>query len=499
MELILSRSGAPKARGWWCLALLLLMLGLWCTPALAADAPTPAVSEVTSAFRGEANTGDTAWMLMSSALVMFMMPGLALFYAGMVRRKNVLGTMMHSMAVLGIVGIEWVIVGYAMAFGKSQGGVVGWDSQLLFLRGVVPEDLHNMTQVPELIFIMFQGMFAIITPALISGAFAERVKFSSFVMFTLLWSIFIYNPLAHWVWGGGWLGLAPQEATGYYVNAIDFAGGTVVHISAGVSALVMALYLGKRLGYPNTVIQPNALVLTLLGAGMLWFGWFGFNGGSAGGANKLATVAFTTTNIAAASGAMGWLLAEWLKHGRPTTLGLASGLVAGLVAITPASGYVSPGAAIIIGGLAGVICYSAVLLKSRLGYDDSLDAFGVHGIGGFLGALLTGIFCQKAFNSGGADGMLVTGQFAQFNSQLIAALAAAAYGAIGTLIIVWVVDKTIGFRLNQKYEIEGMDAGIHGEQGWMLDQTPLPTVGLPGDASVDMAPGKSYAGSGKAE
>jgi Amt family ammonium transporter len=479
---------ARRARGGWVtLAALALVCGL-ASSVHAGEAGT-AQSLVSSATRGEADTGDTAWMLISAALVMFMMPGLALFYAGMVRRKNVLGTMMHSMAVLGIVGLEWVILGYAMAFGKTHGGIVGWDSQLLFLRGVMPEDLHTGTKIPELVFIMFQGMFAIITPALITGAFAERVKFSSYALFTLLWSILIYNPLAHWVWGGGWLGQAPTVSDGlFHVGAIDFAGGTVVHISAGVSALVTALYIGKRLGYPNTVIQPNALVLTLLGAGMLWFGWFGFNGGSALGSGKLAAVAFSATNIAAAAGAMGWLIAEWLKHGRPTTLGVASGLVAGLVAITPASGYVSPGAAMAIGGIAGVVCYLAVLTKSKMGYDDSLDAFGVHGIGGILGALLTGVFCQMAFNNQGADGLLVTGQFGQLRAQAIAALAAAAYGAIGTLVIVTIVDKLIGFRLKQKYEIEGMDAGLHGEQGWMLDQSPLPTVGLPGDASVDLLP-----------
>jgi Amt family ammonium transporter len=438
----------------------------------AAATTAPALS---TAAVGKADTGDTAWMLISSALVMLMVPGLALFYAGMVRRKNVLGTMMHSMAALAIVGIEWVVIGYCMSFGTSQHGLVGWDSQLLFLRGVRPEHIHAGTNIPELVFIMFQGMFAIITPALIAGAFAERVKFSGYVLFTLLWSLLIYNPLAHWVWGtGGWLG-----TTGG-IGALDFAGGTVVHISAGFSALVTALYLGKRIGYPSHVLQPNSLVLTLLGAGILWFGWFGFNGGSAGGSNGLAAVAFTTTQIAAAAGALGWLVAEWMKHGRPTTLGVASGLVAGLVAITPASGYVSPGAAIIIGLLAGVICYSAVLLKAKLGYDDSLDAFGVHGVGGFLGALLTGVFCSTAFNPLGANASL-----GQFGHQLIAACSAAAYGAIGTLILVFITDKLVGFRVSRNTEIEGMDAAIHGEQGWMLEQVPAPAVELPGSTAVE--------------
>jgi Amt family ammonium transporter len=432
-----------------------------------------------------ADTGDTAWMLTSSALVMLMVPGLALFYGGMVRRKNILGTMMHSMAALGIIGIEWVVIGYAMAFGTSQHGLIGWDPGLILLRGVTPGMVHSGTHTPELVFIMFQGMFAIITPALITGAFAERVKFGAFALFTLLWGLLIYNPLAHWVWGGGWLGVAPAGAAGHYVGAIDFAGGTVVHISAGFSALIAAIYVGKRLGYPTHVLQPNSLVLTLLGAGLLWFGWFGFNGGSAVGAANgafgSAPVAFATTQIAAAAGGLVWMLAEWLKHHRPTSLGFASGLVAGLVAITPASGYVSPTAAIVIGGLAGLVCYGAVLLKGKLGYDDSLDAFGVHGIGGFLGALLTGVFCTLKYNPLGADG-LVAGVPGQVTKQLIAAVVAAMYGMVGTGLLIFVIDKVIGFRVSRDIEIEGMDAGIHGEQGWMLESLPAPAVELPGSA-----------------
>jgi len=414
---------------------------------------------------------------------MLMVPGLALFYAGMVRRKNVLGTMMHSMAALGIIGVEWVVIGYSMAFGTSHGGLVGWDPKLLFLQGISPDMVHNGTKTPELVYVMFQGMFAIITPALITGAFAERVKFSAFALFTLLWGVLIYNPLAHWVWGGGWLGAPPAGATGYYANAIDFAGGTVVHISAGFSALVCALYLGKRLGYPNHVLQPNSLVLTLLGAGLLWFGWFGFNGGSAVGSNMgaygYATVAFATTQIAAAAGGLTWLIAEWIKHKRPTSLGFASGLVAGLVAITPASGYVSPGAAIIIGAAAGLVCYSAVLLKGKFGYDDSLDAFGVHGVGGMLGALLTGVFASKFYNPLGADGGAH-----QVLSQLIAGGSAAAFGAIGTLILLVIIDKIVGFRMARDTELEGIDSGIHGEQGWMLENTPAPSIEVIGGGPV---------------
>jgi Amt family ammonium transporter len=457
----------------------IVLVGVMNLPALAVTGP---VSPVSSAAVGAADSGDTAWMLISSALVMLMVPGLALFYGGMVRRKNVLGTMMHSMACLGIVGVEWIVIGYAMAFGASHGKIIGWDWNLVLLKGVTPDLIHNGTKTPELAFIMFQGMFAIITPALITGAFAERVKFGAFTMFTLLWSVFVYNPLAHWVWGGGWLGPAPSGDAGFHIGAIDFAGGTVVHISAGLSALIAAIYVGKRIGYPRNVLQPNALVLTLLGAGMLWFGWFGFNGGSAVASNGSAAVAFSATQIAAAAGGMAWLLAEWMKHGRPTSLGFASGLVAGLVAITPASGYVAPSGALVIGTLAGLVCYGAVLLKGKFGYDDSLDAFGVHGVGGFLGALLTGVFAVKAF--GGTPG-LVDGAPGQLWRQAVAAVSAAAYAGIGTIVLLFVTDKLIGFRMARTAEIEGMDGGIHGEQGWMLEQTPAPAIEMPGTAPVE--------------
>jgi ammonium transporter, Amt family len=462
-------------RSAWPALLAVLAIGALSTGAFADTANAPSTVDP----KATADSGDTAWMLISSALVMIMMPGLALFYAGMVRRKNVLGTMMHSMAALGIIGVEWVVIGYAMAFGKDYGGVIGWDPKLLFLNGIMPDHVHALTKTPELIFVMFQGMFAIITPALITGAFAERVKFSAFALFTLLWGVLIYNPLAHWVWApGGWLGNQGG------IGAIDFAGGTVVHISAGASALVMALYIGKRVGYPQGVLQPNSLVLTLLGAGMLWFGWFGFNGGSAVASNGSAALAFTTTQIAAAAGGMAWLIAEWMKHGRPTSLGFASGLVAGLVAITPASGFVPPWAAIVIGAAAGLVCFSAIIVKGKLGYDDSLDAFGVHGVGGFLGAVLTGVFAIKLF--GGTAG-LIDGAGIQVGRQLIAAVCAAAFGMIGTLVLVFLIDKTIGFRVSRRVEIEGMDGGIHGEQGWMLEQTPLPSTEIAGSASIDTA------------
>jgi len=452
-----------------------ILVGLLCATSFAQSAAAPAaakVSAVSSAEYGAADTGDTAWMLVSSALVMVMMPGLALFYAGMVRRKNILGTMMHSMAALGIIGVEWVVIGYAMAFGATNHGIVGWDSQLLFLRGITPDMIHKGTHTPELVFVMFQGMFAIITPALITGAFAERVKFSAFAIFTLLWGLLIYNPLAHWVWApGGWLGNQGG------IGAIDFAGGTVVHISAGASALVSVLIIGKRIGYPKSVLQPNSLTLTLLGAGLLWFGWFGFNGGSAVGSNGSAALAFTNTQIAAAAGGLAWLLVEWTWHGRPTSVGFASGLVAGLVAITPASGFVPPYAAIIIGIVAGLVCFGSVMAKSKLGYDDSLDAFGVHGVGGFLGAILTGVFAVAVF--GGTKG-LVDGAPRQVWIQLVAAASAAAFAGIGTFILVTVIDKVIGFRITRTEEIEGMDVSVHGEQGWMLEQMPAPAVELPG-------------------
>ncbi|HVT81364.1 MAG TPA: ammonium transporter, partial [Phycisphaerae bacterium] len=426
----------------------ILFLLAFCATSWGADASQPARAVPSSVdAAAKLDTGDTAWMLVSSALVMLMVPGLALFYGGMVRKKNVLGTMMHSMAALGIIGVEWVVIGYAMAFGRDQHGLVGWDPQLLFLNGILPNDVHAGTNTPELIFVMFQGMFAIITPALITGAFAERVKFSSFAVFTLLWGLLIYNPLAHWVWGGGWLAPDLAKDGNFHVGAIDFAGGTVVHISAGFSALVAALYIGKRVGYPNSVLQPNSLVLTLLGAGLLWFGWFGFNGGSAVGINNanfgVAAVAFTTTQIAAAAGGLAWLIAEWMKHGRPTSLGFASGLVAGLVAITQASGYVSPWAAIVIGALAGLVCYGAVVMKGKFGYDDSLDAFGVHGVGGFLGALLTGIFCTLTYNAAGADGAIAHHP-EQVWKQFVAAASAAIIAGIGTLILLVIIDKTMG-------------------------------------------------------
>jgi Amt family ammonium transporter len=437
---------------------------------------------VASGSAAVADSGDTAWMLISAALVMLMVPGLALFYGGMVRRKNILGTMMHSMAALAIVGVQWILLGYAMTFGTDHGGIIGWDWDKILLWNILPQQLHTGTRVPEYVFMVYQGMFAIITPALIAGAFAERVKFGAYCVFILGWSVLIYNPVAHWVWGGGWM--APGSGPGFHLGAFDFAGGIVVHVTAGASALVTALYLGKRIGHPNSVLQPNSLVLTLLGAGLLWFGWFGFNGGSAIGSNSSAALAFTTTQFAAVGGALSWMLAEWWKHGRATSMGLASGLVAGLATVTPAAGYISPAAALLIGLLAGVLCFQAVLLKSKLGYDDSLDAFGVHGIGGFVGAVLLGVFARKIFNADGVDGA-IAGHPNQITIQLAAAGGTALYSIVGTLALTAFIDKFIGFRLPRTLEIEGLDAGVHGEQGWMLNDLPEPTVSLPGNESVD--------------
>ncbi len=397
---------------------------------------------------------DTVWLLMSSALVMLMTPGLAFFYGGMVRSKNVLNTLLLSFIALAVISLEWVALGYSMAFGHDIGGVIGGLNHL-FLSGVgLSPSTNYATTVPAIVFMVFQMMFAIITPALISGAVVERMKFSSYVWFIFLWAIFVYNPLCHWVWGkGGWLGR---------LGALDFAGGTVVHINAGISALVAALVLGKRKGYPSPRFVPHNLGLTAIGAGLLWFGWFGFNGGSALAANKIAALAFVTTQIAAAAASFSWIMAEWIHVGKPSTLGALSGLVAGLVAITPAAGFVSPMGAVFIGLGAGIICYIAVLLKARFGYDDSLDAFGVHGIGGIWGALATGIFACE-----GASGLLL-GNWHQLFIQALAVGVSVVYAGGCSFIILKLIEKTIGLRVEQEDEIMGLDLTAHGESGYKL-------------------------------
>ena len=389
---------------------------------------------------------DTAWVLISSALVLFMLPGLALFYGGMVRRKNVLSSMMHSFVVMGIVAVLWVVVGYSLAFSHGNWFIGGLDH--LFLQGI---DYNSTTgTIPTYAFIAFQGMFAIITPALISGAVVGRIKFKSYIAFVIIWSLLVYAPVCHWVWGGGFL-------TG---EALDFAGGTVVHITSGISALAILVFLGKRRGYGVDVIKPHNVTLTLLGAGLLWFGWFGFNAGSALAADKIAALAFMTTFVAPAAAGLTWMIVEWFGTGKPTALGFATGILAGLVAITPAAGFVTPMAAIAIGIVAGIVCYSAVMLKGKLGYDDSLDVFGVHGVGGTTGALLTGVFATV-----GATGLL-SGNAHQLFLQFEGVVITMVYAVVCTLVIGFVLDKTLGLKVSVSEENIGLDQTQHGEKGY---------------------------------
>jgi len=403
------------------------------------------------------NAGDTAFVLFSAALVMLMTPGLALFYGGMARNKNVLGTLMQSFILLGIITVEWVLWGYSTAFGPDHGGIIG-GLNWLGLQGVgmEPSATYGST-IPHMAFMVFQCMFAIITPALITGAFAERVKFSAFMLFSILWATLVYNPLAHWVWGvGGWMAK---------MGALDFAGGTVVHISSGISALAAAVIIGKRRGYGSAAFIPHNLPMTVTGAGLLWFGWFGFNAGSALAANGLAANAFVVTHVASAAAALSWITIEWMHRGRPTTLGAASGAVAGLVAITPGSGFVGPASALIIGALAGIICYGGILLKSRLGYDDSLDVVGIHGLGGTWGALATGLFASTLINPNGANGLFF-GNPAQLWIQFITVIATATFAFVMTSIILKVVDVIVGLRVTEEDEERGLDISQHNETGY---------------------------------
>ena len=423
------------------------------------------------------NTGDTAWLLVSTALVMLMTPGLALFYGGMVQGKNVLSTFMHSFFALGIVSIQWVVIGYSLAFGTTHHGLVG-GFDYVFLNGV---GIEPKGTVPHLLFMAYQGMFAVITPALISGAYAERMKFSAYCLFTLLWTTLVYDPIAHWVWGpNGWL--ADR-------GALDFAGGTVVHVSSGVSALIVAIVIGKRLGYPQARRPPHNLTMTIIGAGLLWFGWFGFNAGSALAASGQAALALVNTHLAAAAGAISWGVVEGMRIRKVTMLGVASGLVAGLVGITPAAGFVSPMSAIVIGVAAGAVCYGGVLVKSRFGYDDALDAFGVHGVGGALGALLTGVFAAKAWGSP-SDG-LSRGGGAVFVTQVIGVAAAVAYSVTVSFLLLKLVDKTIGLRVTKDQEREGLDAVLHGESGYELSQVTGSSLAHGEDVVVRDAPAPS--------
>jgi ammonium transporter, Amt family len=447
------------------LAPLGVALAQTAAPTVPATAPAPAVAPAAPAAGAAPATpaskidkGDTAWMLTSSALVLMMTaPGLALFYGGMVRQKNALGTLMHSFIIMAVISIQWVLWGYSLAFGPDKGGIIG-GLDWIGLRGVgvEPFDAYSKT-IPHQVFMLFQMMFAIITPALITGAFAERKKFSAFLLFTVLWATIVYDPLAHWVWGdGGWL---------KKLGALDFAGGTVVHISSGVSALVCAIVLGKRKGYGHQPMQPHNLPMTVMGAALLWFGWFGFNAGSALEANGLAASAFLATNTAAAAAALGWMFTEWMMRGKPTVLGAASGAVAGLVAITPASGYVGPMSSIIIGAVAGAVCYMACNLKSKLGYDDSLDVVGVHGVGGTWGALATGLFASKAINDGGENGLFF-GNPGQLKTQIIAVLATYAIAIVATWVILKVVDAVVGLRVTDEDEVVGLDLSQHSETAY---------------------------------
>jgi Amt family ammonium transporter len=407
------------------------------------------------------DSGATAWMLTSTALVLLMIPGLAMFYGGLVRSKNVLGTIMHSYVAMGIISVLWVIVGYSMCFGKNVfGGWFGWNPDYFFLKGI---DNNIMDAgIPEYVFSMFQGKFAIITPALIAGAFAERVSFKAYCFFIALWSLLVYNPLCHWVWASDGF-LFHLGAKG----AIDFAGGTVVHISAGVSGLVAALYLGARRGYPYQVIRPNNMVITMLGAGLLWVGWFGFNAGSSISSGLSTAQALTATQVAAASGALAWVIIESLHQGKATALGFASGILAGLVAVTPAAGVVQPYGAMILGIVASMVCYMAILFKNKLGYDDSLDAFGIHGVGGITGAVLLSFFIRPSWMAYAA--ILAGGSWTVWNQlgiQVFAVLTAIVYAGAMTFILIYTLNKFMRFKSSEDEEMAGLDRSYHGERGY---------------------------------
>jgi len=428
-------------------------------PAQVSPTPPPVAVPATQgpAAPAKIDTGDTAWMLTSTALVLLMTPGLALFYGGMVRAKNVLGTIMHSFIIMAIVSVQWVLFGYSLSFGPDIGGFIGSLSWFgLNGVGLDPNPDYAAT-VPHQAFMIYQAMFAIITPALITGAIAERMKFKTFVVFTLLWATLVYDPIAHWVWGmGGWI---------RNLGALDFAGGTVVHISSGISALAAAILVGRRKGFRKEAMAPHNLPMTITGAAILWFGWFGFNAGSAIAAGKLSTSAFVVTHVATAGAALSWAGVEWIYKGKPTTLGVASGAVSGLVAITPASGFVGPMSALLIGLFAGILCYGAVLSKNRFGYDDSLDVVGVHGVGGTWGALATGLFATKAINDAGNNGLFF-GNPGLLGIQALAVIATWVYAFIVTLILLKILDWTMGLRVTEEDEESGLDLSQHSETGY---------------------------------
>lgn len=403
------------------------------------------------------SAADTAFILAAAGLVLLMTPGLALFYAGMVRSKNVLGTIMQSLIMISIISIEWIYIGYSMAFGPDVGGVIG-DLSWFGLRGVTGEPSPTYaTTIPQTVFMIYQCMFAIITPALITGAFAERVRFAPFAVFSLLWAVFVYNPVCHWLWGsGGWLGA---------MGVLDFAGGLVVHATCGAAALAAALVIGPRKGFGRENFLPHNLPMTMLGTGLLWFGWFGFNGGSALAANSVAATAFVATHLAGMAGMIMWVIMEWIRIGRPTTLGAASGAIAGLATVTPAAGFIGPHAAVIIGLIAGVLCYTAVNLKMRLGYDDSLDVVGIHGVGGLAGTLLLGVFASTAVNPAGVDGLLA-GSAVQLGRQAFGAAVVCVYAFAVSWIILKAVHAAMGLRVSEENEIQGLDYAEHSERAY---------------------------------
>ncbi|MCE5198966.1 MAG: ammonium transporter [Armatimonadota bacterium] len=409
---------------------------------------------------GKINAGDTAWVLVSSALVMFMTPGLALFYAGMVRRKNALGTILQSFAMVGIIGLLWVVYGYSLAFGTDHFGFIG-SLEWAGLRNVgVAPNLDYAPTIPHQAFVIFQAMFAIITPALITGAFAERMRFKAFVIFSIVWFTVVYCPVAHWVWGtGGWL---------RNYGALDFAGGIVVHISSGISALCCAIMLGRRKGFNREEFKPHNLTMTLIGTGMLWFGWFGFNAGSALAANGIATGAFLATNTAGATAAVAWMMLEWCHRGKPTALGVATGAIAGLAAVTPASGFITPVASIAIGAIVSVICYFAIMLKGKFGYDDSLDVFGVHGVGGIWGVIAVGLFATGAINPVVKTNGLFLGGSELLLKQTVAAVTVAGYSFVMTFIALKVIGVITPLRVEKDDEETGLDLTQHGEVGYSL-------------------------------
>jgi Amt family ammonium transporter len=463
------------------LLLLPLLLGfpamaLAVAPALHTSPPATQaqIAALEQAVQSAQSSGDNAWMLISAALVLLMTaPGLTLFYGGLVRRKNILGTMMQSLAMMGLITVLWALVGYSLAFGHGNGFIGGFEHVFLNGVGLTPNTDYAKT-IPEQTFMIYQLMFAIITPALITGAFAERVKFSSMALFLSLWSLLVYCPMAHMVWGVGGL----LNITGGQWPVLDFAGGTVVHITSGIAALVTALYLGKRIGYPQQDMPPHSMVLSFVGAGLLWFGWFGFNAGSALGAGPLATSAFVNTQFAAAAGAIAWVVTEWFQNGKPTALGAISGAVAGLATITQAAGFVQPMSALLIGLIAGVVCCFMVFrVKKFFGYDDSLDAFGVHGVGGTMGALLTGLLASGSINAVfGKDGAgrpyatgAIDGNWHQVLNQAVAMGLGWSLSIVGTLALLFLVDKTIGLRVSAAEEAAGLDLSQHGEEGYDLN------------------------------